>query len=86
MTKPDGSTERVPAPVLLVERAEQRGARGAWSLLRSLVKAAKAAEAERGVRNARNRRENDMAPPCEVRRMPRDFGGNGQSTCRKGRS
>lgn len=50
---PSGGTETVPAVVLLLERAEQRGARSAWSLLRNLVTAAKQAARRKGVSDDR---------------------------------
>jgi hypothetical protein len=57
--KPDGSRQLVPAPVLLLERAEQKGARAAWRMLRSLVHAAKAARTptpnKRGVSDEQSR-------------------------------
>lgn len=46
---PDTTTKLVPAPVLVVEAAERKGARGAWRLLRSLVSASKAAQKKRSV-------------------------------------
>ena len=54
--RPDGTKELVPAPVLLIERAEQKGARAAWRMLRSLVRAPDAARTqtnnEKGCENA----------------------------------
>jgi hypothetical protein len=46
--RPDNTTEQIPAPLVLAEKAERSGARGAWSLLRSLVRQAKADKERRG--------------------------------------
>ncbi len=69
----DGSAELVPAPVLLIERAEQKGARAAWRMLRSLVHAPD--HGARGVRHEPKARTSERAkvearatPPAEVDR------------------
>lgn len=61
----DNTRHSVPASVLIIERAEQKGARGAWRLLRSLVTAAKAAN-PRGVSHGKTGRP-------ETEELPRDL-------------